>query len=209
MKILDIENWNRKEHYRFFSEYDEPFFGIVSEIDCTIAYQIAKENNYSFFAYYLHKSLCAANKIEEFKYRIDGDNVIVYDDIHASSTISRDDETFAFSHTTYNQDFNSFENSLKKEIEIVKNSVGLRADINANRKDVIQFSSIPWSKFTGLTHARHFKFVDSIPKITFGKMFTRDKYKIMPISVNVHHGLADGVHVSKYLNLFQELMDEN
>ncbi|MDH5475920.1 MAG: CatA-like O-acetyltransferase, partial [Cyclobacteriaceae bacterium] len=49
MKILDLENWNRKEHYHFFSQYDEPFFGLVSEIDCTIAYQVAKKNNYSFF----------------------------------------------------------------------------------------------------------------------------------------------------------------
>lgn len=208
MKILDLENWNRKEHYHFFSQYDEPFFGLVSEIDCTIAYQVAKNNNYSFFAYYLHKSIRAANRIEEFRYRIDDDKVVVYDEIHASSTISREDETFAFSHIPYHDDFNAFDISLKKEIENVRNSVGLRATINENRNDVIQFSSIPWSKFTGLTHARHFKYADSIPKITFGKLFSRDEQKIMPVSINVHHGLADGLHVANYLNLFQELMDE-
>ncbi len=39
---LDFENWNRREHFQFFNQFDEPFFGIVAEIDCTVAYQICK-----------------------------------------------------------------------------------------------------------------------------------------------------------------------
>jgi len=55
MKIIDTENWNRKEHFDFFSKMASPFFGIVTEVDCTKAYKKAKENENSFFAYYLHK----------------------------------------------------------------------------------------------------------------------------------------------------------
>lgn len=208
MKTLDINNWKRKEHFNFFSRFDEPFFGIVSEIDCTIAYKVAKEKAHSFFAYYLHKSLAAANEIEEFRYRVEGDKVIVYDEIHASPTIGRDDGTFAFSFIEFNHDFLTFENLLKREIEDVQNSVGLRLDENSSRKDVIHYSSIPWNSFTGLTHARNFKFADSTPKITFGKMFYREEKKIMPVSINVHHGLVDGLHVGNYLSLFQKLMNE-
>jgi len=208
MKILDINNWKRKEHFNFFSQFDEPFFGIVSETDCTIAYKTVKEKDYSFFAYYLHKSLIAVNQIEEFKYRIDGDRIIIYDEIHASPTIGREDGTFAFSFIEFNSDFLTFEESLKMEIANVKDSIGLRLTDNAGRKDSIHYSSIPWSSFTGLTHARNFKFVDSVPKITFGKIFARDGKKIMPVSINVHHGLIDGLHVGKYLALFQKLMDQ-
>ncbi|MCK9211524.1 MAG: chloramphenicol acetyltransferase [Ignavibacteriaceae bacterium] len=208
MKTLDLNSWNRKEHFNFFSQFDEPFFGIVSEIDCTIAYRTSKEKGHSFFAYYLHKSLLAVNGIEEFKYRIDEDKVIVYDKIHASPTIGRDDGTFAFSFIEFNDDFLTFEDSLKKEIENVQDSVGLRLTENASRKDAIHYSSIPWNTFTGLTHARNFKFVDSVPKITFGKIFLREEKKIMPVSINAHHGLVDGLHVGKHLTLFQKLMDE-
>ena len=70
MKFLNINKWKRKEHFEFFSKYDDPFFGVVTEIDSTIAYNIVKEKKYSFFAYYLHKSLIAANDIEEFRHRI-------------------------------------------------------------------------------------------------------------------------------------------
>ena len=30
-EIIEINTWNRKEHFEFFSHFDEPFFGVVSE----------------------------------------------------------------------------------------------------------------------------------------------------------------------------------
>ena len=50
--LLDIENWNRKEHYNFFKDFDEPFFGVSVEIDCTNAYEFCKKNELNFFLYY-------------------------------------------------------------------------------------------------------------------------------------------------------------
>ena len=95
--IIDINSWKRKEHFDFFSSFDEPFFGIITEIDCTRAYSKAKLNGGSFFLYYIHKSLIAANLIEEFRYRLDNNQLVLFDKIHASPTIGREDETFAFS----------------------------------------------------------------------------------------------------------------
>jgi len=208
MKIIDINTWKRKEHFEFFSKFDEPFFGIVSEIDCTIASQKAKEKGVSFFASYLYKSLKAVNAIEEFRCRILDDKIVIYDSIHASATLAREDETFAFSFVQFSEDFNPFEKALKKEIEEVQNSSGLRLNEGAIRHDVIHYSSIPWFKFTGLSHARSFTLPDSSPKITFGKMYTKEDRKIMPVSINAHHGLVDGFHVAKFLELFQKLMNE-
>ena len=72
-RTLNQTQWNRKEHFDFFNEFDEPYFGIVSEIDCTKAYQISKNKGQSFFAYYLHKSLLAVNQVEEFRLQFDAD----------------------------------------------------------------------------------------------------------------------------------------
>jgi chloramphenicol O-acetyltransferase type A len=38
---LDVENWNRKEHFLFFKQFEEPFFG-ATVIDCTKAYALQK-----------------------------------------------------------------------------------------------------------------------------------------------------------------------
>ncbi|MDA3952019.1 MAG: chloramphenicol acetyltransferase [Bacteroidales bacterium] len=208
MKTVDLNTWKRKEHFEFFSQFDEPFFGIVSEIDCTKAYKFAKQNNHSFFALYLHKSIVAVNQIQEFKYRTKENEVIIYDKINASTTIARDDGTFGFGFVLYNEDLVTFNNSLSEEINKVKDSNGLRLGENAIRTDVVHFSAVPWFKFTGVTHARNFKFPDCVPKIAFGKASTIGNKMIMPIAINAHHGLMDALHVAKYLELLQELLNE-
>ena len=207
MKKLDLENWNRKEHFEFFCPFDEPFFGVVSEVDCTKAYEYAKKNNISFFAYYLHKTLEAANSLEEFKYRIIDNEVFICKEIHAAATIAREDGTFAFSFTEFNPDFTIFHDSLSSEIDSVQNSTGLRFNEDAKRIDGMHISSFPWHKLTGLTHSRDLKRKDSVPKITFGKTYVQDSAMKLPIAINVHHALMDGFHVAQFLDRFQELLD--
>ncbi|MDH7446491.1 chloramphenicol acetyltransferase [Aquimarina sp. 2201CG14-23] len=205
---LDLATWNRREHYEFFNGFDEPFFGIVSTVDFSLGYQKIKDNGYPYFLYYLHKSLLAANSIEPFKYRIEEEKIFKYDMIHASPTIGREDHTFGFSFIEFHEDFEVFQVHAKKEIEAVKNSKGLRHNEDTKRMDNIHFSSIPWYNFTGITHARHFQYRDSVPKISFGR-YTKEQGKInLPISINVHHGLMDGYHVGQYLEEFQRLLNE-
>ncbi|MBX2843462.1 MAG: chloramphenicol acetyltransferase [Flammeovirgaceae bacterium] len=208
MEFIDYENWNRREHFEFFSKYDEPFFGLVTEVECTNAYKTAKSKKISFFAYYLYQSIKAANQIEEFRYRIMDGKVACFKDIHAASTIGRPDGTFGFSFIHYSENFSTFEKDLNSEIQEVLNSKGLRANENDARRDVIHYSTLPWNKFTGLTHARNFNNGDSVPKISFGKAYVKDEKRYLPVSIDAHHGLVDGFHVAKYLGLFQELLEE-
>lgn len=51
-QLIDVNSWIRKEHYHFFKDFDEPFFGITTKVDCTIAYKKAKDLGVSFFLYY-------------------------------------------------------------------------------------------------------------------------------------------------------------
>lgn len=207
MKKIDIATWKRKEHFEFYSKFDEPFFGIVTEIDCTAAYKAAKEKNVSFYADYLHKSLVAVNETEEFRYRIVGDDVILYDSIHAAPTIGREDGSFGFGFILYDRDFEVFSKSLAEESEKVMKLSGLGINENSYRYDVLHYSAVPWFRFTGLTHARSFKNPDGVPKISFGKASVANGKMTMPISVNGHHGLMDGKHVAEYLDLFRSLMN--
>jgi chloramphenicol O-acetyltransferase type A len=207
MKKIDVNSWNRKEHYDFFSKFDEPFYGLVAEIDCTRAYLASKENGRSFFAWYLHKSLLAVNAVEEFRLRIIDKEVVLFDEVHASTTIGREDGTFGVTLVPYSNDFSSFRDSLDEEIAGVKNSTGMRLDVPAQRHDVIHYSSIPWVQFTGLTHPRKYYTDESEPKISFGKIHQKEGKWMMPVSVFVHHGLADGYHIAQYFEQYQKLMD--
>ena len=206
--LLDLENWNRKEHFEHFSKMEEPFFGVTVEIDCTKAYQTAKNLKTSFFIFYLHKTLVAVNSIENFKYRISEGKIYINDCIDVSATIGREDGTFGFSFIEYNADFKIFESNALTEIERIQKTSGLFTR-SFDDDNLIHFSAIPWLNFTSLSHARSYSYPDSCPKISFGKMMTsKTGKKTMAMSVHVHHGLMDGLHVGQFVDLFQELMND-
>lgn len=203
---LNLKTWNRKEHFLFFKQMEEPFFGITTSIDCTKAYEKSKELNVSFFTYYLHKTLVAVNQIESFRYRIVADEVYVFDTINASATILREDNTFGFSLVEFNSDLENFAVITKKEIARIQTTKGLFT--REFSENVIHFSALPWIDFSSFSHARSYTWPDSCPKISFGKIMEGNGKKTFSMSVHVHHGLMDGFHVGQFVTLFQDLMNE-
>jgi chloramphenicol O-acetyltransferase type A len=208
MKEIDIESWNRKEHFEFFSRMASPYFGITTEVDCTIAYDNAKENGNSFFAHYLHKSMIAVNSVEELRLRIVDNKVALFEKINAGATVGRADGTFGFIFVNFSDDFETFNKELQNEIQTVLNSTGLRLNDDDIKKDLIRHSTIPWTSFTGLLHPTNFDRTESVPKITFGKFSIREGKKYLPVSIEAHHGLVDGFHLAKYLSEFQRQLDK-
>lgn len=202
---LNINKWPRKDHFKFFSKFEEPFFGITAEVDCTELYKKCKQEDSSFFMNYLYLSLKAANEIESFRYRIKGKKVLVFDRVHASPTIGRPDGTFGFSYMSYFDTFSEFSAEAQKEIKRVQSTTGLEPALSG--QNVIHFSSLPWISFKSLSHARSFSFEDSCPKISMGKITPTGDRFIMPVSVHVHHALMDGYHVGKFLERYQELLN--
>lgn len=205
-KRFDVEKWSRKDHFNFFNQFDEPFFGVTVDIDCTIAYHKCKKEGIGFFLYYLHQSLAAANAIENFRLRIEDHQIYLYDQVNASAVINRADNSFGFSYIDYFTDFKTFETAAKIEIENVRNATGL--NLKGNEANVIHISAMPFLKFTSLSHARSFSFKDSCPKFSFGKMTAMNGLKSMPLSIHVNHALADGYHVGLFVDNFQQRMNE-
>lgn len=201
---IDIDSWIRKDHFNFFNKFEEPYYGMTVKVDCTIAYQTAKQNGVSFFLYYLYQSLSASQLIDAFKLRIDGNEVYQYDQIDAGSTISRPDGTFGFGDFTYYHNFKDFHTEALKVIQKVETETGL---IISTAENVIRYSALPWIDFTGLSHARMFAFKDSCPKISFGKMTKNADIRSMPVSIHVHHALVDGIQLGQFIECYQELMN--
>ncbi|WP_412467521.1 CatA-like O-acetyltransferase [Pedobacter sp. KLB.chiD] len=202
---IDINTWIRKDHFKFFNAFQEPFFGVTVELDCTVTYQEAKEKNVSFFLLYLHKSLVAANQVESFKFRIIDGEVWKYDTLNAAATINRPNGTFGFGYLDFYEDFEDFRMAANQEIKKVQASTGLIP--SASGENVIHYSALPWLNFTALSHARNYAFQDSCPKISFGKLRDENERKIMSVSIHVNHALMDGFNVSQFVDGYQVLLN--
>ncbi len=204
---IDIENWERKEQYQFFRHYDNPFFGLTANVDVTKLLAYTQKQGYSFFAAYLFASQQQVNRIPEFRYRIIGDEVVVYPSVVAGSTVLKGNNVFTFCYFDHLTSFQEYNSHVLQQIARCQQP---QTELVDHDEDLAQihYSVIPWLHFSGLSHPRNYATDDSIPKIVFGKYEIQQGKAVMPISVDVHHSLLDGFHVGLYFDGFQNSVND-
>jgi len=204
MKVLNIDTWDRKEHFEFFNTFSDPYFSVTSKLDVTQAKSYASEKKISFFAVYLHACMQAINSVENFRYRIVDEKVVCYDIIHASPTILRPNKTFGFSFIHYNPNLQDFVVNITKEKDRIFNSSSLFPPVNS--LDCIYCSAMPWIAITG--HKEPVKGEkESVPKLAFGKVVATNGVYEMSVAVSVNHALVDGYHLGCFFEKFQEYLN--
>ena len=149
----------------------------------------------------------AINSIDNFKYRIEGNKVAIYDIINASPTIARPDNTFGFSYVEFSNDFEAFKSNFEKEKERIVNSIDLFPPKYS--LGCIHCSAIPWFSFTSHKEPNSGNKDDSVPQLAFGKIKEEKGKMLMPVAVNINHALVDGYHVGQFFDKFQAELDKN
>jgi chloramphenicol O-acetyltransferase type A len=205
---LDLATWNRREHYAFYRAYDNPYFNLCAPVDVTRLLERSRsEGGPTFFLASLWASLAAVNEIEELRYRIRGDHVVVHERVHGGSTVLVPDGTFRFGYFDYDPDFWAFVGGAASVLERVRAEMG-PLEARPERDDMIHYSIIPWVAFTSFSHARRWGTDDSVPKVVFGRHHRVEDADQMPVSIEVHHALVDGLHVGRFFERFQHHLDE-
>jgi chloramphenicol O-acetyltransferase type A len=206
MKVINLENWERKNQFEFFKNYEDPFFNITATLNVTNLYSFCKEHKLSFFLAGLFIANKAMNEIPAFKLRFKEGNVVEFDKVHIDSTVLNEDETFSFCHFESYPTIFEFVKNASKVIENHRN--GIVDDSHVFDLDVAHSTTIPWVSITGFKHARNGNEKEiGIPKIVFGKFYEENGRKIMPFSVEVHHALMDGIHVGLLFEKMQEFIN--
>ena len=204
-EILDVAGWKRREHFEFFRHYERPWFNLCADVDVTALLERCREpGGPSFFLASLWLSLVAANGVEELRYRLRGDRVVIHPVIHGGSTVLMPDETFAFAYFDFAPAFPAFAAAGAREVDRVRSGPGgLRP--KEDRDDMIHYSVIPWVSFSSFSHARTRRGDPSVPRIVFGKHRRQGGRRLLPVSVEVHHALVDGLHVGRFYESFEDL----
>jgi len=205
MRELDIDRWNRKEQFHFFKQFDDPYFAVTVDLDVTNALDYSKKHHFSFFTLYLHACMKAINSVENFKYRIHDEKVIIHDVIHASATILRENNTFGCSFINYDDDFKQFNKNFEAEKERILTTTNLFPEQNTD--DCIYCSAMTWFNFSGHKEPLFGVKKESVPKLAFGKYVEKNGKLMMPVAIAVNHALVDGYHVGLFIEAFQKALD--
>lgn len=205
-EYLDVTNWARRDLFEFFRNYDKPHFNICTRLDVTELLALLRQRpGVSVSLTYLYFALRVANEIEPFRYRLKDGKVIVHDVINGGTTVLLPNESFSYAYFDYQRDFETFSLAAGESIKRVQAEGLLQPSM---RDDLIYFTVLPWVSFTSFAHARTPGRGESVPRIAFGKFTTENERTLLPISVEVHHALMDGLHVGRYLSRFEEALAE-
>jgi len=204
---IDLANWSRREHFEFFSSFEDPCFSVDCQLDIQATLAYAKQQHYSIFLCYLYLSLRAANSTPELRLRLQEKQVVEVPEVHGSTTFLNLENNFGFCHLNLQQSFAEFYVQADKALAAKKQQTQdlLKED---PRLDVIYYSTLPWINFTSFNHPRHGGDNNSIPKIMFGQFVHQQNKCLLPVSVQVNHALVDGYHVGQFMQLFASMLQQ-
>jgi chloramphenicol O-acetyltransferase type A len=206
-KYLQVSTWARRELFEFFRNYDNPYFNICARVDVSGLLEFLRDRpGVSVTLAYHYFALRVANEIEPFRYRLRNEGVVIHDVIHGGTTVLLPNESFSFAYFNYDVDFEKFIEAAQRAVKIVAS--GSAPFTPKGHDDVVHFTTLPWVSFTSFAHARDREPLDSIPKIAFGKFSKEGDRQLLPISVEVHHALMDGISVGRYLTQLEAALAE-
>ncbi len=206
---LDTTTWARRDAFEFFRQFDKPYFNVCVRLDVARLKAVLAargSGGLSLACYFI--ALRLANLHEPFRLRLEDGRVRVHDEVHGSTTVLRDDgESFFFAEFDHTADFDAFAAQAGAAIDAART---LRAAFEPKPDDAarVYFTSLPWLHFTSFSHARNWKTEDSIPRFAFGRAQAEGGALWLPMSVEVHHALMDGVHVGRYVQAFEAALRE-
>ena len=205
MRHIDLETWPRREHFKVFGAYDYPHFSLCANVDVTALVAFVKQRSISLNVAIIYVLAQAANDIAEFRYRIRGERVVEHEVVHPSSTILASDDLFSFCTFNFDPDFADFADMAARQIAKTQQDPTLHDE--AGRDDYLFLTAIPWVSFTSFMHPLQLNPADSVPRMAWGKITGSPSCLEMPLSVQAHHALMDGVHMGRYFESVQTALD--
>ena len=205
MHYIDVQSWPRREHYRLYRQFDQPHFNVCANVDLTAFYPALKAEGIAFTPGVLYVLARAANDIPAFRCRMRGDDVVEHETVHPSTTVLSDDGLFGFCTLSYTPGLRAFAETASASMERARAQPTIGS--GPDRDDILYTTSIPWVAFTSFAHPTHLHPADSVPRLAWGKRFAEADRIKMPLSVQGHHALMDGLHMGQFYERAQDYFD--
>lgn len=207
-EIIDLEKYERKEHFLHYMNTVPCFYSLTTSIDITNLEKFIKEKGYKLYPTIIYAITRIVNNHKEFRMSLDSENRLgYYTEMDPSYTIfHKDNNTFSNIWTEYNQNFIEFYKSYEKDMKEYGDEKGFITK-KCENSNLVNISAIPWTSFTGfnLNLPKGDKYL--LPIFTTGKYFNKDNKILLPLAVQVHHSVCDGFHTSRFINELQELLN--
>ncbi|GFI61625.1 chloramphenicol acetyltransferase 2 [Clostridiales bacterium] len=207
-KYIDLEKWERHEHFEYYRTKIKCGYSCTVQLDVTKFKHNLDKSGLKFYPSFVYCVSRMVNSMPEFRMAVDKDGLPGYFDIsNPNMTIfHEDDHTFSDMWTEYYPEFKDFYRNTVKNMEKYKNVKGIKAR-NNQPPNFFCISCVPWLSYSAYNTNVPGGEPNLFPLITFGKYTEKDGKLEMPFTLNISHASADGYHTSKFINGLQELIN--
>ena len=203
MRKIDLESWDRREIFSFFSPLSHPYYALSFRLDVTELYRFCKQKGLSFYYTMIYLVTRAVNETEAFLYTIEGGELFLLDRREPSFTDRRGDEKYFHIVTLPCRGTAEEFCAAAREKSLAQQGF---IDYAAEGKDLIYLSSLPWLDLTALTNERDLDPDDAIPRIAWGKYSEENGRRTLGMSVEVNHRFVDGADLGSFARRLEELI---
>jgi len=202
-KKINLADWKRKEHFAVYRSQMKCGFSLTTKINIAKVLPFIKENGYKLYPVLIYLIARAVNKHDAFKMAMKEGELIVWDYVDPIYTVLHSEtETFSALTAIYDKDFTRFMANY--------NDVGERHADNLHffpeqpPENHFNISAIPWINFDSFNlHIADFTDYFA-PSFTIGKYKKQADETLMPIAIQVHHAVCDGIHVAQLISTLEE-----
>ena len=173
----------------FYRSNPNPFYGITFELDATNVRSRARSldrSTYTGLCWAFHRALL---KVDAFRVRLHGDDVVLYDTLHVGMTVPAPHGTFTFATPEWHEDADTFLRGAAATIEKASTSVDLSG---GNSPDFAYYTAIPGVPFVAFTHVTHRDPDAGQLNTAFGRYTEKNGRVMVPVGLTVNHRYIDG-----------------
>ena len=204
MKRIDLDTYPRRNHFNHFCAMAYPYTGVTVDVDVTDLLALCREKGDSFYLMVLHAVALAADDVPEFRRRIDHGGIVEYDECPTSHIELKPDGTYAYCTLRHHMPLAEYLAQAESARTAAREGGSIEEEDDVQSMYFI--STLPWLHYTQLIQPVACG-EESNPRITWGKYQADDNGRMMmPLSVLVHHALADGIHIAKFYEAFNQQM---
>lgn len=203
VKEILLEEYPRRDHYKYFSNMAYPYVGLTVPVDITDWLERVKEKKQPFFLSFLYCVVNAANAVPEMRQRIKDGKILEFSTCQASYTVALEDRTYTYCAVDCDKTLEEFLPYAAKRQEEVKKHPSLEDGEDAISQYFI--STVPWISYSSIVQPVPSP-ADSNPRITWGKYYEQNGRIWMPVSLLCHHALVDGIHLAQFYEELERIL---
>lgn len=202
---VDLSSGPRAAAFAFYKGARQPRWSLTTRVDVGPLLVAAKSWGCTAFVAYHHAILRAVCAVPALRQRLTPEGgAVEWAQLDATPTVLRADDSFAVARLPYAERLRDFAGPAQAAITAAQRP-GEAFGID-DRGNELHMTTLPLVAFTHFSHARAAGHDDGTPAIACGR-FTREGEGLwMPLNIEVHHALADGLHVGRFVQGLEALL---